>query len=80
MANALCTVAASSIFSDEVGPYIWKNFLSEALEAGTIIPKPDPEIVGEELRSVQFGLDTQRRGVSASKIVISKSTSSGHTE
>lgn len=42
-----------------------------ALDEGTIVPKPDPQIVGEELRSVQLGLDTQKKGVSASKVVVS---------
>ena len=34
-------------------------------------PKPDAKIVGEELRSVQLGLDTQKKGVSAQKVVVS---------
>lgn len=71
--NALQTVGAFTIFSDEVGPQIWEGFLSKALRAGTVIPKPDPMIVGEELRSVQLGLDTQKRGVSARKVVVTNS-------
>ena len=67
----MATVASNSIFDNEVGPYIWRNFLPKALEKGTVIPQPEPQIVGEELRSVQLGLDTQRKGVSAKKVVVS---------
>lgn len=41
-----------------------------ALEKGMIIAAPEPLIVGEELRSVQAGLDKQKAGVSAKKVVI----------
>nr|POE48655.1 zinc-binding alcohol dehydrogenase domain-containing protein cipb [Quercus suber] len=63
-------VNSSAIFKNTVGTYIWKEFLPKALKSGTIVPKPDPLIVGEELRSVQLGLDRQKAGVSASKVVI----------
>lgn len=66
-------VGASSIFEDGTGKRIWKDFLHKALDSGTIVPRPDPLVVGEELRSVQLGLDVQKRGVSASKVVITKS-------
>lgn len=63
-------VSSSAIFSNDVGPYIWRKFLPNALKKGTIVPAPDPLVVGEELRSVQLGLDKQKAGVSAAKIVI----------
>ncbi|KAK4612098.1 Zinc-binding alcohol dehydrogenase domain-containing protein cipB [Fulvia fulva] len=64
-------IGATAIFSNEVGPKIWREFLPKALKNGTIVPKPDPKIVGENLRSVQLGLDTQKKGVSAEKVVVS---------
>ncbi|CAK3967255.1 Zinc-binding alcohol dehydrogenase domain-containing cipB [Lecanosticta acicola] len=64
-------VGAAAIFQNDVGPKIWREFLPKALKAGTIVPKPDAEIVGEELRSVQAGLDAQKKGVSAKKVVVS---------
>ncbi|SMQ55135.1 unnamed protein product [Zymoseptoria tritici ST99CH_3D7] len=67
-------ISATDIFSNEVGPYIWRDFLPKALKSdkkGAIVPKPDPKIVGEGLRSVQLGLDTQKKGVSAKKVVVS---------
>lgn len=63
-------VGAANIFTNEVGPYIWRDFLPVALAKGIVVPQPDPEIVGQELRSVQAGLDAQKKGVSAKKVVI----------
>ncbi len=71
MLTNLPLVGSSAIFENDVGPYIWRKFLPKALDKGTIVPKPDPLIVGEELRSVQAGLDKQKKGVSARKVVIS---------
>lgn len=67
------TISASDIFApgNEVGPFIWKEFLPAALKSQTIVPAPEALIVGEQLRSVQLGLDTQKKGVSAQKVVIS---------
>lgn len=58
-------VSASDIFApgNEVGPFIWKDFLPAALKSQTIVPAPEALIVGEQLRSVQLGLDTQKKGV-----------------
>ncbi|EME40386.1 hypothetical protein DOTSEDRAFT_179479 [Dothistroma septosporum NZE10] len=64
-------VGAGAIFENDVGPTIWRDFLPKALKNGTIVPKPGPKIVGENLRSVQLGLDTQKKGVSAEKVVVS---------
>ncbi|PPJ57800.1 hypothetical protein CBER1_00132 [Cercospora berteroae] len=64
-------ISASNIFTNDVGPFIWKDFLPAALKLKQIVPAPEPQIVGEELRSVQLGLDTQKRGVSAKKVVVS---------
>jgi hypothetical protein len=67
----LLIVSSSSIFTNAVGPYIWREFLPKALENKTIVPAPEPLVVGEELRSVQLGLDKQKAGVSAQKVVVS---------
>ncbi|KAF2481536.1 chaperonin 10-like protein [Neohortaea acidophila] len=63
-------IAAANIFTNEIGPYIWRKFLPKALESGMLVPEPSALIVGEELRSVQAGLDAQKKGVSAQKVVI----------
>lgn len=49
--------------------------MPKALKSGTIVPKPDAKIVGQGLNSVQLGLDTQKKGVSAKKVVVSDITS-----
>jgi len=64
------SISSGAIFSNDVGPYIWRKFLPKALETGTIVPAPDPMCVGEELRSVQLALDKQKAGVSAAKVVV----------
>ncbi|KAK4541884.1 hypothetical protein LTR36_007248 [Oleoguttula mirabilis] len=45
-------------------------WMTKALDDGTLQPKPDPMVVGEGLGSVQLGLDTIRKGVSAAKVVV----------
>ena len=72
-------VSSSSIFEKDnpVGPYIWGKYLPKALSAKKILAKPDPLIVGEGLRSVQHGLDRQKKGVSAAKVVVNNIQSDG---
>lgn len=67
-------ISSGAIFRDgnKVGPHIWRHFLPKALAQGAIVPKPDPVIVGSGLRSVQHGIDTQKAGVSAAKVVVDK--------
>jgi len=66
------SISSSDIFKagSDVGHHIWRQFLPKALAKGAIVPKPDPLIVGNGLRSVQHGLDKQKAGVSAAKIVV----------
>ncbi len=64
-------IFGSSLAGNEVGPMIYADFLPKALAAGQFVPAPEPRIVGAGLEAVQAALDEQRRGVSASKIVVS---------
>lgn len=41
-----------------------------ALKSGQLQPKPDPEVVGKGLESIQAGLERLKKGVSATKLVI----------
>lgn len=59
-----------SLKYNEVGPAIWDEWLTSALANGSMKCKPDPEVVGEGLASVQTGLDKVAGGVSAKKIVV----------
>lgn len=45
-------------------------WMARALKDGTLLPKPDPMIVGKGLESIQLGIDTSRKGVSAAKVVV----------
>lgn len=60
-----------------MGPYIWRKYLPGALRTGDIMPKPDPLVVGEGLRTIQHALDRQKKGVSAAKVVVANIQSDG---
>lgn len=53
-----------------VAQAIWVDFVPKALEAGSLIPAPEPHIVGKGLESVQTAVDLIEKGVSASKLVV----------
>lgn len=75
-------IGSGSIFQpgNKVGPHIWRHYLPKALAQGAIVPKPDPMVVGSGLRSVQHGIDTQKAGVSAAKVVVNKIDRDASTE
>lgn len=58
------------ILDSPVSKTLYEDFLPEALEAGTIIPAPDPLIVGNSLEDAQKAMDIRAKGVSAQKIVL----------
>jgi NADPH:quinone reductase-like Zn-dependent oxidoreductase len=64
------SVFGASPQSSEVGPAVYANYLKEALEKGTFLARPKPEVVGHGLEYVQQGLDTLKGGVSAKKLVV----------
>lgn len=56
-----------------IGSTTWDivhRWMAKAFADGTLQPKPDPLVVGEGLHSIQLGIDTSRKGVSACKVVI----------
>ena len=68
-------VDAKQIFGDtlkdnEVSQAVYVDFLANALSDGAYIPVPEPWVVGSGLESLQKGLDVQKKGVSAKKVVI----------
>jgi NADPH:quinone reductase-like Zn-dependent oxidoreductase len=63
-------VWGSDLKKSEVGPAIFSNYLTKALETGNYISAPEPEVIGQGLENVQKGIDTVRNGVSAKKIVV----------
>ena len=67
----LGVVYAPSILHNEVSKAVYGEYVSEALKKGTLMAKPDPDVIGKGLDHMQTGFDKLRKGVSASKIVIS---------
>lgn len=55
---------------DEFTHPLWKDYITGALEAGRLQCLPEPWIIGSGLESIQRGLDENRKGVSARKVVI----------
>ncbi|KAK5138153.1 hypothetical protein LTR08_004848 [Meristemomyces frigidus] len=49
---------------------VWESYITQALEQGKLLCVPEPLIVGKGLESIQKGLDKNKEGVSAKKVVI----------
>lgn len=66
------TVQLAQIFGRDhefVLPF-WKDFLPRALEQGVVRCIPEALIAGHGLQALQDGLDIQRKGVSAKKVIV----------
>lgn len=64
-------VFALTIRDNEVGPAVWGDFLPGALKSGYLTPHPEPLVIGTGLESIQKGMNKNKEGVSAKKVVIS---------
>ena len=70
-------VAANMVFGaamtqdDQRAKHVWADFLPQALTEGMIVPSPKAPVIGKGLQMIQAGLDEQRKGVNATKIVVS---------
>ena len=60
----------STLISNEVAPMIFDTFLPKALADGRYVAAPAVEIVGHGLAAIPAALERQRRGVSATKLVV----------
>ncbi|KAF3395901.1 Zinc-binding alcohol dehydrogenase domain-containing protein cipB [Penicillium rolfsii] len=56
--------------NEAIGVAVWETFVPAALESGQLQVKPDPVVIGHGLESIQQGLEVQKAGVSAKKIVV----------
>lgn len=67
-----CIVFAVTIALQEpvVGNAIYRDYLPAALRSGEFKAKPDPKVSGHGLESIQGGFAAQKKGVSASKVVV----------
>ena len=65
-------ISSEDIISEapKVAEKIWGDYIPAALKTGQFMPAPKPLLVGKGLESVQKGLDRQKKGVSARKVVV----------
>jgi hypothetical protein len=54
----------------DVGNAIYRDFIPEALKSGQFKATPEPKVIGHGLESIQDGFAAHKKGVSASKVVI----------
>ena len=64
-------ITGDSLLYNEVSRIIYTDFLPKALAEQRYVAAPDPQVVGAGLDYVQTGLEVQKNGVSAAKVVIS---------
>lgn len=64
-------VDGAALRNNEVSTVIYQDFLPAALAVGAYQAAPEPRVIGHGLRHVPVALETQRSGVSATKIVVS---------
>ena len=64
-------ILGGDLKDNEVSKTIYVDFLPEALAEGKYIAAPDPVVVGKGLEFIQAGLDHQKKGMSAEKVVVS---------
>ena len=65
------SIFGSTLMDNEVSKVIYEDFLPKALADGHYVAAPEPAVVGKGLEYVQTGMDTQKQGVSAKKVVVS---------
>lgn len=63
-------IFGDTLADNEIGPMIYDEYLGTALEQGSFVPAPEPQIVGHGLEHVQPALDLLKQGVSARKLVV----------
>ncbi len=65
------SIFGSTLVYNEVSKVIYEDFLPQALADGHYVAAPEPAVIGKGLDSIQAGLDAQKQGVSAKKVVVS---------
>jgi hypothetical protein len=67
----LGTIFASTLVGNGVGKAMYVDFLPNALENGSYVAAPEPEVVGRGLEFVNRAFEVQKKGVRAKKVVVS---------
>ena len=63
-------IFGDTLVDNEIGPMIYEQYLPKALEDGTFVASPEPQVVGHGLENIQRALDLHVKGVSARKLVV----------
>jgi len=64
-------VIGDSLKKNNLGKFIWEDFLPKALADGKYFAAPEAEVVGNGLESLQGAFELLKKGVSAKKVVVS---------
>ena len=64
-------IFGNSLMDNEVSKVIYEDFLPNALAENRYIAAPEPYVIGHGLEYIQAGMDAQKKGVSAKKVVVS---------
>lgn len=64
-------VNGATLRNNEVSTAVYQDFLPAALAVGAYNAAPEPRVIGHGLQHIPAALETQRNGVSATKIVVS---------
>ncbi|KAI1465198.1 GroES-like protein [Daldinia caldariorum] len=64
------SIFGTTLSGNFVGKAIYNDFLPAALKAVTFVPAPEPRIVGKGLGKIQEAVDLIKKGVSATKLVV----------
>jgi NADPH:quinone reductase-like Zn-dependent oxidoreductase len=62
--------AASIIGINDLTHPLWADYFPKALESGKLKCVPEPMVIGKGLESIQKGMDENKKGVSAKKVVV----------
>lgn len=63
-------IFGTSLFDNEVGPMIYRDFLPSALAEGRYVAAPEPLVLGRGLDKIPAALEANKKGVSAKKLVV----------
>jgi NADPH:quinone reductase-like Zn-dependent oxidoreductase len=65
------SIWGTALMKGALGKTIFNDFLGPALASGRLVPAPTPLVAGHSLEAIPQALALLRRGVSASKVVVS---------
>jgi len=63
-------IFGTSLFDNEVGPMIYRDFLPAALAEKRYLTAPEPLVFGQGLDKIPAAMEANKKGVSANKLVV----------